>query len=227
MPAPTPQPSCTTPSIFSDCFASCTGVIDGAAPGPVCGWTYIEPFGALGGQFTFTPGAMSMDTFDADDYPIAAKPLPAPLASVFGMSGQFSFTEYATPPNTMTTYQVILNNADLSETLIISFSGDGSVIVQAGDPDATPTYIGVWTPNAGSHVVHFSIDGAGVPTLYMDGVVIPVPFVADLGTLSALYPANNITYGGGAGDAAAAVSSLANIFLTAGIVGPETVFCCP
>jgi len=34
-----------------------------------------------------------MDTFDADDFPIAFKPLSAPLATVFGLSGQFDFTE--------------------------------------------------------------------------------------------------------------------------------------
>jgi hypothetical protein len=137
---PTPVPSCVTASIFADCFGLCTGVINGVTPGPVCGWTFIEPFGALGGQFTFSPGVMLMETFDADDFPIAAKPLASPLATVFGVSGQFTFTEHQTPPNPNTTYQLIVNNTDLSESLLVSLFGDGSLIVQAGDPAAIPTY---------------------------------------------------------------------------------------
>lgn len=220
-------PTCVTASIFADCFASCTGIINAGAPGPVCGWTYIEPFGPLGGQFAFTPGIMSMDTFDADDYPTATKALAASLASVFGLSGQFEFTEYPTPPNPNTTYQIILNNFDISESLVISFFGDGSVVVLVGDAVSIPSYTGVWTPNGGTHVVHFSIDGAGIPTLYLDGVAIPIPFVANVPGFGAVYPANSINYGGGAGDVTPAVSPLTHLFLTAGIVGPETEFCCP
>lgn len=226
--APSPVPTCITPSIFADCFGLCTGTINGAAPGPVCGWTYIEPFGALGGQFTFTPGVMSMDTFDADDFPIAAKPLSAPLASVFNMSGQFDFTEYSTPPNATTTYQLLVNNVDLSESFAVSLFGDGNIGVQAGDPTSIPFYVGTWTPVPGAaHVVHFSVDGAGVPTLYIDGVLHPLLFVANVPTFWASYPVNSVSYGGGAGTVAAGVSPLRNLFLTSGIVGPETVFCCP
>jgi len=203
-------------------------VISGAAPGPVCGWTFIEPFGPLGGQFTFTPGIMSMDTFDADDFPIAFKPLSAPLATVFGLSGQFDFTEYTTPPNPTTTYQVIINNFDLSESLAVSFFGDGNIAFQAGDSTLIPFYTGTWTPTPGaSHVVHFSVDGAGVPTLFLDGVAIPLIFVADVATFFALYPTNMVSYGGGAGDVTPDSSPLRSLFLTAGVVGPETVFCCP
>lgn len=215
-------------SIFSDCFGACTGTINGASPGPVCGYTYIEPFGAFGGQFAFTPGVMSMDTFDADDYPIATKPLPAPLASVFGISGKFSFAEYLTPPNPNTTYQLVLNNTGLTESLAISMFGDGSIIVQVGDPNSIPTYSGVWTPVPGAtHTVFFAIDGAGVPTIYIDGVAIPVPFLADVFSVWNLYPAQSISYGGGSGDANPGNSPLYNLFATSGVVDPATVFCCP
>lgn len=173
---------------------------------------------------------MSMDTFDADDFPIATKALGAPLASVFGLSGQFEFTEYLTPPNGTTTYQLLVNNFDLSESLFVSFFGDGSASVQAGDPAAIPTYINfaAWAPTPGAtHVVHFSIDGAGIPTVYLDGVLIPMPFVAAVPSFSTLYPVNSMSYGGGAGDATPAASPLFDLFLTAGLVGPETEFCCP
>lgn len=224
---PVPGPSCTPATIFSDCFGSCTGVIDGAAPGPVCGWTYIEPFGPLGGQFTFTPGVMSMDSFDADDFPIAAKPLPGALASVFGLSGQFDFTEYATPPNLNTTYQVVVNNAALSESVAVALFGDGGLVVQAGDPTLIPTYLGTWTPNGGAHVVHFAIDGAGVPTLFIDGVAITLAFFANVGSFLPLYPAGSVSYGGGSGDPTPGSSPLRNLFITAGATPPQTVFCCP
>lgn len=167
-----------------------------------------------------------MDTFDADDYRNAAKPLPASLTSVFGISGQFEFTEYQTPPNATTTYQINLNNFDTSENAIFSLFGDGSVVVQVGDTVSIPTYFGTWTPNGGTHVVHFSIDGAGVPTLFVDGITIPLVFVANTPSAATLYPNNSITYAGGAGDVTPASSPLFNLFITAGATAPDTEFCC-
>lgn len=218
---------CVAASIFADCLGSCTGVISGAAPGPVCGWTFIEPFGALGGLFTFTPGVLSMDTAGATEFAIAAKPLPASLSSVWGVSGQFAFTEYPTAPNAETTYQIFMNNSDISEVLSVSLFGDGSVVVQAGDVDSVPTYTGSWTPNGGAHMVHFSIDSAGVPTLWLDGVAVPLTFYGNVGSWASSYPPNSISYGGGAAVAAPASSPLRNLFITQGETGPETVFCCP
>ncbi len=226
-PAPPPVPSCVSASIFADCFRSCTGVVNAASPGPVCGWTYIEPFGPLGGQVTFTPGMMSVQSFDADDFPIVTKPLPAPLATVFGLSGQFAFTEYPTPPGPTTTYQIFMNNLGITQTLSVSLFGDGSVVVQAGDSTLIPTYTGTWTPNHGSHVVHFSIDGAGIPTFFLDGVNIPLVFFGNVLSAGSSYPDNSINYGAGAGDVTPASSPVRNLFITAGVVGPRTVFCCP
>jgi hypothetical protein len=171
---------------------------------------------------------MSMDTFDADDFPIAAKPLSAPLATVFGLSGQWDFTEYLTPPNATTTYQVLMNNFDGSESLLVSLFGDGSVVIEAGSSVLIPLYTGTWTPNPGaSHVVHFTIDGAGIPTLFIDGVAIPMTFIGNVGTFSPLYPVNSISYGGGAGDVTPGSSPLRHLFITSGLVAPETAFCCP
>lgn len=225
-PTPPPVPTCYTASIFADCFESCVGVINGAAPGPICGWTFIEPFGALGGLFTFTPGVMSMDTLDANDFPTASKSLPDSLASVFGLSGQWDFTEYQTPPNASTAYQTFINNSGLTQTLSVSLFGDGSVFIQAGATASAPSYSGTWTPNGGAHVVHFQVDGAGVPTLYIDEVLIPLTPLGNIPTFGAAYPANSISYGGGAAVAAPAASPLRSLFVTAGIVGPETEFCC-
>lgn len=220
------QTACIPATIFSDCFSLCAGMISGAAPGPVCGWTFIEPFGALGGFFTFTPGVMSMDTAGATEFPIAIKPLPATLASVLGISGQFDFTEYPTPPNAETTYQIFLLNSDLSELLSISFFGDGSAVVQAGAKDSVPTYLGAWTPSGDAHRVHFSIPETGTPELWLDGVEIVLTFFGDVATFDG-YPADSISYGGGAAVMTPASSPLRRIFLTAGESGPETNFCCP
>lgn len=225
-PAPTPVPTCVTASIFADCFGLCAGVINSAAPGPVCGWTYIEPFGPLGGQVTFTPGVMRIDAFDADDFPIVAKPFSASLASVFGISGQVDFTEYQTPPTVNTTYQWLINNFDISQQYFLGLFGDGTVLVQAGDPSiAIPSYLGTWTPNNGAHVVHFEVDGAGIPTLWIDGVSIPLTFLANLGTFSG-YPANSISVAAGSGDATPDSAQIRSIFITVGATAPETEFCC-
>lgn len=229
-PAPTPAPappSCVSASIFSDCFALCAGTINDGSPGPVCGWTFIEPFGNLGGSFTFTPGVMSMDTTGVGDFPIAAKPFTAPLPTMSGLSGQFAFTEYQTVPNPSTAYQVLMNNLGTTETFLVSLTGDGNVLVQAGPTVLIPTYLGTWTPNGGSHVVHFSVDGTGVPLLFIDGVNIPLVFFGDVLSVGSSYPDNSISYGGGAADVAPASSPLRDLFVTAGVVGPETVFCCP
>jgi hypothetical protein len=220
--------SCLSASIFADCFAGCIGAINGAAPGPVCGWNFIEPFGSLGGMFSFTPGIMSMDTAGDAQFPIAAKSLPASLSSVFGISGQFDFTEYLTAPNANTTYQIFLNNSDISEVLSVSLFGDGSLVVQAGEVNSVPTYVGTWMPTPGAaHVVHFSIDGLGVPTLWLDGVAITLTFFGNVGSFATSYPANSISYGGGAGVAVPAASPLRRLFITAGATAPGTEFCCP
>lgn len=214
----------------SDCFSSCAGTINGASPGfpgPVCGWTFIQPFGPSGGEFAFTPGVMSMDTAGATNFPIATKPLSSPLASVFGLSGQFSFSEFPTPPNGTTTYQVVLNNSILSQTLSISLFGDGSLVVEAGDTANIPTYTGAWTPNNSAHVVHFVIDITGIPTLYIDGISIALAFFGNIPSFGASYPANSISYGGGAGVAAVARSPLQRLFVSMGAFAPNTVFCCP
>lgn len=171
---------------------------------------------------------MSGDTFDNDDFPIAAKPLPAALASVFGVSGQWSFTEFTTPPNSSTVYQLVVNNTGLTESLSVSFFGDGNVGVEAGDPTNIPLYLGTWTPSAGAtHTVHFTVDGAGVPRLWLDGVEIPLTFVANVPTAWTFFPAQSIAYGVDSADAAPTSSPVTDFFVTAGIVGPETVFCCP
>lgn len=222
-------PSCVEADIFADCFTGATpGTIDGAAPGPLNGWTFIEPFGATGGEFVFSDGIMSMDTAGATENPMAAKDLPAPLASVLGISGQFDFTEYASVPNPTTTYQIFINNAGITETFSVSLFGDGNLIIQAGPTGAAPSFVGTFTPTpGGAHVVHFSVPLVGAPSLYIDGVEVTLTPIGDVPTFGASFPSNALSYGGGSGDAAAGQSPVRNIFVATGELGPETVFCCP
>lgn len=203
------------------------GTIDGASPGPMCGWTFSEAFGVFGGSISFTPGVMTLNTTNANDFPGATKPLPAPLVTVNGLSGQFEFTEYATPPNVNTTYELFVTNQDLSEGLTIALFGDGSVAVQVGLPAAAATYTGAWTPNNGSHDVHFSTDALGVPTLYIDQVAIPLTFIGNSFSFPSFLPTNVVSFFGGSADPTPASSPVRNIFLTAGALGPATEFCCP
>src|SRR6185369_7283680 len=209
--------SCTLADLFSDRFDACTGMIDGSSPGPVCGWTFITPFGPLGGEFNFTPGSMSMDTDTDTEYAIAWKTLPAAFASFFDISGQFTFTEYLSTPNGFTTYQIVANNVDISESLSVSFFGDGSLGILVGDSTLTPFYVGTWTPTPGAtHTVSFSIDALGIPTLYVDGVEISLTLFGSVSSFFTLYPANMLSWGGGSGDPAAGSSVLESMFLTSG-----------
>lgn len=227
-PAPVaPAPTCVTPLIFADCFAVCSGVMSEVSPGPLCGWTYDMSQGSPGGTVTFAPGSMSFDTDDASDFPAARKPLPAPLVTVNGLTGQYSFTEYPSVPNVATAYNLYMTNFDLSEVVVVGLLGDGSVFFQVGDPAAAPSYFGAWTPNNGSHTIHFSIDALGVPAIWIDGVSIPLTFFGNIPSFAASEPANHIAFGFGSGDAAVVTAPLTNVFVTAGSLSPSTEFCCP
>lgn len=159
---------CIFADLFSDCFLACEGAISGLSPGPVCGWTFSSIFGPGAATVTFVPGTMSMNTVSATDFLGVTKAFP--LTSVFGISGQFEFTEYPTPPNPATTYILFIANFDLSEVVDIELFGDGTLVVKVGDPAAAPTYTGAWTPSNGAHEIHFMIDPSGVPALFIDHV---------------------------------------------------------
>jgi len=142
---------------------------------------------------------MAINTFSATDFPGVTKPFPASFVTVRGVSGQFTFTEYQTPPNSTTTYILFAINMGLSEVIDIEFFGDGTLVVKVGDPAAAPTYTGTWTPNNGTHDIHFSIDLLGVPTLFIDHVAIPLTFIGNIFSFAAALPVNVVGFFGGAG----------------------------
>jgi len=226
-PSTPPSPSCVGASIFSDCFASCVGMISGGSPGPVCGWTFIEPFGPLGGSVTLSPGNMTFNVAAATDDPVDTKSLPVPLGSVNGITGQFGFTEFATPPGPNTSYVFVLNNQALNDSLVIALFGDTSVVVQVGDPANGSNYISAWTPNNGSHVVSFQVDSSGVPLLWIDGLSIPLMFIGMGTNIGSLLPANSVSFAVSSGDPTPATAPVKNLFITTGALPPQTRFCCP
>lgn len=226
-PASPPAPSCFTASLFSDCFSGCMGTINGGSPGPICGWTYNEAFGPLGGSIAFTPGIMSFDTTAAPDYPGASKPLPASLPDVLNLTLRYSFTEYQSVPTPATAYQIAVNNFDNSLTAFLSMYGDGSFFLQVGLMAATPSYLGTWTPNGGSHEVHLTVDAVGTPALFIDGVAMALPFFGNVASFSSLFPADSVTLFAGSDQAGPQSSPVTGVFVSAGVLPETTEFCCP
>lgn len=224
---PVPGPTCTTAAYFADCFAGCTGTISGASPGPICEWLFEPTIPPTGGTITFTPGLMTFNTTGASQVPGATKPLDAPLVSVFNLTGQFEFNEFATPPVVGTAYDYFINNAALSQVVQVALLGDGNAIVTVGPPAGADLYLGAWTPNNGSHEVHFTVDGIGVPRLWIDGVEIPLAFFFNVPTFATDYPTNSATVFMASGSAVAASASYENLFLTTGQLALDTEFCCP
>lgn len=222
-----PGQQCRPAHLFADCFASCSGVISLASPGPVCGWTYSDVFGGGTADFAFVPGSMTVETTGDTEFPAASRPLGSDLASVFGIAGLFDFTEYQTVPNGQTTYELIVNNVDQSQIALVGLFGDGGLIVQVGDPANAATYLGAWTPNNGAHRVYFSIDALGVPGLCIDGAPVALTSIGNVPSFGAFLPANSVAYLGGAGVAGAASNPVRDIFLTTGDPGPQSIFCCP
>lgn len=224
-------PSCITPTLFADCFLGCTGAINefspGPGPGPLCGWTFNTGFGPLAGSISFTSGAMSFDTKSATDFPGASKPIPVSMAGVNGLTGQFTFTEYPTAPNPSTTYDLYANNVDSSQSISMGLFGDGTISFQVGPSASAPVYSGAWTPDNGTHTVHFNVDNAGVPALFIDGVAVPLLFIGNAPSFASIFPANSVVLFIGSGDPAPTSSVVSDLFLTAGVLGPEAEFCCP
>jgi hypothetical protein len=129
------------------------------------------------------------------------------------------FQEVAAPPTGNITYAVGMFDSLGNAFFAIALVGDGSLLIG----DTANIYIGTWTPSAGAiHTVHITRTAAGVLTLYIDGVVVPLILVAPgpvtgVAGVADLSIANNDLSGQGSYD---------NVFLTDGILPPSTEFCC-
>lgn len=223
-PAPTPTPTCTKATIFSDCLAACSGTVNDVSPGPVCGWTFVQ--GATGNSVSFTPGFM---TFNIPNFFNARveKAAPAPF-SMQPLTIQFTFNEYI--GNTQEVfYDLSIQDSAGLNSLDFFFDSTGFIYLQYGPNANAPFYNGVWVPTGGRHVVQIDLDIAGVPTLYIDGVAIPLVLMGSQVTFSQAQP-GNVSQDSGWNSVVGTYTTPARFekfFLTAVALPPTTEFCCP
>lgn len=231
-PSAAPQPACVTASIFGDCFAGCSGTISGLSPGPVCGWSFDHPFFVGSpGTVSFTPGSMSLNVpaQASGDTSGATKPLPASLASVFGISGQFSFSEFS-PAGSIESYLFILTNAPNNESFYLLLdAGTPLITVQVGRTALPflPFYEGTWTPDGGAHKVDFTVDALGVPTLSIDGAPILLTPGASLAPFADGLPGDRVYISGQSFSDLPKAAVFTQFAVTSGNLPIDTVYCCP
>jgi hypothetical protein len=139
---------------------------------------------------------------------------------------QVTFTEYAAPTGSgFSQYEFYLKNLGDTEISDLRLVDDGSILVAVGPVNTATLYLGAWTPNNGTHVVHFTIDAGGVPTLYVDGVLIPlVQFF--VGPVVVPVPANTASAYFTSGSAFPYTAVISKYFVASGVLPPTTAFCC-
>ena len=209
--------------ILSDCFEGLAGTIP---PGSIGGWSFEQSFGPKGGQVSFDGTRMSFDMIAPNNAPGAKKSIA--LAGVNNLTAQYEFTEFPTPTGLgNSVYEFYIVNADLSEAVFINFVDNGNVFVGAGSVLTGNSYFGTWTPNNGTHKIHLTIDGAGTPRLWVDGVEIPLTLNGPFGFFLGSMPANVVTFFAGAGLSFPVSSPVDNVFVALGVFPPTQEFCCP
>lgn len=161
-----------------------------------------------------------MGSFGADPQGLAFHSVSG--APTVGVTFQFRFAEIAGPPTFNMSYTTGVLDSSGEGNPLIFLRGDGFIVVFRG----ALGYLGTWTPagNGAVHIVHITVDGAGNPSLFVDGVAIPLtgpgavsPVVAGPNQVGASIQNDDLT-GQGYYD---------RIFVAAGVFPPSTVFCCP
>lgn len=170
---------------------------------------------------------MEFMTVAPDDFPGASKPMAKPVANFLNLTAQYSFTEFPSPPDNNTAYDLFMNNIDGSLVFLVALFGDGNVDIQIGPPALAPTFSGLWTPNNGSHIVHVTVDSLGTPSLFIDGVPISVVFAGDLPTLQASLPDNTVSLFAQSDVTGLARTAFKSVFFSSGALPANVVFCCP
>lgn len=207
-PAVVAPSNCLRATFFADCFTGCTG--DGSA----CGWTVTTPAGTV----IFDGEQVLEGSSGANPQGLARKAKPGSPSGAF--TAAFTFREIAAPPSVNKTYAVGFFDAAGNGIAVVALVGDGSLLAA----DRSGIFSGTWSPVAGArHQVRMTSDGAGNLTLTIDGVAIPLTFLAptpvtDVPNSVSLSIANNDLDGKGAFD---------EVFLTAGLVPSTMAFCCP
>lgn len=169
--SPTPPPSCLA-DLFNECFGLCSGLADLGDPGPICNWLFSAAAGASGGSATFTPGNVTLNCPSETEIPAITRILPNPIPSVFNLTLQWFFTKL----DNNATQQMDLTSQDGSEEIYLQLQPDGVLILLVGNIAAQDRYNAVWPAGNGPHKLVLFVDSLGVPTLTIDGVVIPLTF---------------------------------------------------
>jgi len=199
------KPSCTPANLFTECFRGCNNV-------PNCGWNIVI------GTVVFTGENVTLDP--GSGAAVIYKTFVGPQLNT---TLQVRFREIDAPP--LPTFFYGMGALDAAGLAInaVQLVGDGTLHVLA----AGVQYSGVWTPQAGAtHTVHFTVDGAGAPNLFIDGAQIalvlggPPQIPAPFGNAMAF---SVINFGGPPSSPAV----LFDMFEATGVFPPGTSFCCP
>lgn len=222
---PRPPPPPQIANIFSDCFGGCSGTITQIAPGPVCGWKFFQsPLGAAG-PVVLAPGVMTFQAPTSNEAPAVYKDIV--LSSIKNLTVQFVFQEFA-DLGASSSYFIVITDAGNADVLSIELGANGDVDVLLGPQGNASVYEGIWTPNKGKHTVHVTVNGTGVPRVWVDGVEIPMPFIVG-GLVFAGYSMSAVTanFADLNGPGPALSATLTGLFITSGQLPPDTVFRCP
>jgi hypothetical protein len=188
-------------------------------PDVVCGWS---DGGASSGTGTFTPGQVAIDGLALNIIRLR-KAISNPV-SVLGITGQYNFKEFPSLLDANNLYDFSIADFGGVNALDLALIGDGLVYFQVGPSVLSPFYHGVWTPNQGSHVVHYTVTSGGVPALWIDGVPISLVLQGSQATFANAPPNNiNVEFERAA---AGGPALFTRYFLTTGIFPPTTQFCC-
>ena len=220
---PPPPLPCLNADILTDLFAACSGVISSGSPGPICGWTYFVSFG-VSSTITFSPGSMRFDCPTSNETPAASKPIS--MSGVNNRTVEFTFHEFDDlSPSTI--YVVNILDAANVNVISIELGGNGAVDVGVGPQSNVPFYEGFWTPNKGRHVVHVTVDNAGIPRVWIDGQEIHMALVT-FGPLSG-YPADSVValFADLTNDSVPRTAVLESLFIASGQIPPTRTFCRP
>lgn len=216
---------CLTADILAECFALCSGVISQGAPGPVCDWTYFTSLSGPASTVTFSPGSMTFDCPTSNEAPAASKPIS--MSGVNDRTVQFTFQEFDDLQASIS-YLITLMDAGSVNLLNINLGANGDVVVSVGPVANVSFYLGNWAPNKGRHIVHLTVDGGGLPRLWIDAVEIPLAFLGS-GPFGGGYPDESVTanFSDLNNDAIPRTAVLENLFIAAGQFPPSRTFCCP
>jgi hypothetical protein len=139
---------------------------------------------------------------------------------------QFRFHELAGPAVPGAVYRVTVTDPGGGAVTDIHIAGTGAIAITHGPSGgAAAGGPGTWVPLGGGagHTVHYDV-GSGAPTLFFDGVLIPLTPSGPLplppqtpGTVAAMIDSGASLFKG----------SFDWIMVATGIFPPTTAFCCP